>query len=43
MFGPFDYNRITLDPMGCSVLIHEKYNTHAKWYNHTVYSWYLYK
>ena len=24
MFRPFNYNRITLGPMGCAVLIHEK-------------------
>ena len=41
MFGTFNYNRIPLGAMGCNVLIHEKSNARATWYNRAVYRWYL--
>ena len=42
MFGPFDYNRIPLVPMGCAIFINEKSGARASWDNNTVYSLYLY-
>ena len=34
--GPFDYNKITLAPMGCAAQIHEKTDKRGTWYYHFV-------
>ena len=41
LFGVFDYNRMPLAPMGCSVQIHEDANKRGSWSPHTVDGWYL--
>eukprot|EP00984_Skeletonema_dohrnii_P011431 scaffold4568_cov78-Skeletonema_dohrnii-CCMP3373.AAC.1 len=41
MFGFFDFNRMPLAPMGCSVQVHEPTNNRGTWDFHTVDGWYL--
>ena len=38
---PFDYNKMTLDPMGCEVQIHENTDKCGTWAYHSVDGWYL--
>ena len=40
-FGPHDFNRIPLSPMGCVVQIHEKPSKRRMWGVHLVDEWYL--
>eukprot|EP00804_Cyclotella_cryptica_P007549 CCRYP_010638-RA/>CCRYP_010638-RA protein AED:0.05 eAED:0.05 QI:0/0/0/1/1/1/3/0/1237 len=39
--GPFDYNKMPLAPMGCSVQVHEKSNARGTWAFHSIDGWYL--
>ena len=39
--GPFDYNKISLAPMGCDVQVHEKTDKRGTWAFHSVDGWYL--
>jgi len=38
---PFDYNKIPLAPMGCTVQVHMKSDTRGTWAYHLVDGWYL--
>ena len=40
-FGPHDFNRLPLAPMGCAVKIHEKPSKRKMWDFHSVDRWYL--
>ena len=39
--GPFNYNKIKLDPMVCEVQVHEKIDKRFTWAYHSVDGWYL--
>ena len=39
--GPFDYNKMTLAPIGCEVQVHEKTDKRGTWAYHLVDGWYL--
>ena len=39
--GPFDYNKMSLAPMGCAVQIHEKTDKRGTWAYHSVDGWNL--
>lgn len=39
--GPFDYNKMPLAPMGCSVQVHEKSDARGTWAFHSIDGWYL--
>ena len=39
--GPFDYNKMSLSPMGCAVQIHEMTDKRGTWAYHSVDGWYL--
>jgi len=39
--GPFNYNKMSLAPMGCTAQIHEKSDKRGTWQYHTVDGWYL--
>ena len=39
--GPFDYNKMPLAPMGCTVQVHEKTVIRGTWAYHSVDGWYL--
>eukprot|EP00804_Cyclotella_cryptica_P026023 CCRYP_018186-RA/>CCRYP_018186-RA protein AED:0.33 eAED:0.32 QI:0/0/0/1/0/0/4/0/305 len=39
--GPFDYNKMSLAPLGCNVEIHEKSDQRGTWAFHSVDSWYI--
>ena len=41
LFGPFDYNRCPLAPMGCAVLIHVPTQVRRTWGKHTRRGWYV--
>ena len=41
LFGPFDYNRCPLAPMGCAVLIHVPTQVRRSWGKHTRRGWYV--
>ena len=41
LFGPLDYNKMPLAPMGCEVQIHEKMDKCDTWLYHLVDGWYL--
>jgi hypothetical protein len=38
---PFDYNKMSLAPMGCEVQVHEKVDKRGTWAYHSVDGWYL--
>jgi hypothetical protein len=40
--GPFDYNKMSLTPMGCEAQVHEKTNKRGTWAYHFVDGWYLF-
>jgi hypothetical protein len=40
--GLFDYNKMTLAPMGCAEQIHEKSDKRGTWQYHSMDGWYLY-
>ena len=39
--GPFDYNKMSLAPMGCKAQVHENTDKCCTWANHSVDGWYL--
>eukprot|EP00804_Cyclotella_cryptica_P009165 CCRYP_003221-RB/>CCRYP_003221-RB protein AED:0.37 eAED:0.37 QI:0/-1/0/1/-1/1/1/0/370 len=39
--GPFNYNKMPLAPMGCSVQVHEKSDARGTWAFHSIDGWYL--
>ncbi|KAL7527518.1 hypothetical protein ACHAWF_002206 [Thalassiosira exigua] len=39
--GPFDYNKMSLAPMGCKVQVHEKTDKRGTWSFHSVDGWHL--
>ena len=39
--GPFDYNKMPLAPMGCTVQVHKKTEKRGTWAYHSVDGWYL--
>jgi len=39
--GLFDYNKMPLAPMGCTVQVHEKTDKRGTWAYHSVDGWYL--
>ena len=41
MFGPFNYNKMPLAPMGCNVQVHGKSSKRGTWAFHSVDGWYL--
>ncbi|EJK55033.1 hypothetical protein THAOC_25280 [Thalassiosira oceanica] len=41
LFGPFDYNRMPLGPLGCAVNVHIPPDVRASWGTHTRNGWYL--
>ena len=41
LFGPFDYNRMPLGPLGCAVNVHVPPDIRASWGSHTRCGWYL--
>jgi len=41
MNGPFDYNKMSLAPIGCKVQVHEKTDKSGTWAYHCVDGWYL--
>ena len=41
LFGPHDYNKMPLAPMGCAVLVHEKPGKRGSWDPHAVDGWYV--
>ena len=41
LFGPFDYNKMPLAPMGCKVHVHEPSESRATWAFRSIDGWYL--
>ena len=41
LYGPFDYNRMPLAPLGCPVQIHEPPAKRGTWNHHSKAGWYL--
>ena len=39
--GPFEYNKMTLAPMGCEAQVHKKNDKRGTWAYHSVDGWYL--
>jgi hypothetical protein len=40
--GPFNYNKMSLAPMGCEAQVHETTNKRGTWAYHSVDGWYLF-
>ena len=39
--GPFDYNKMSLAPMGCAIQIHKKTDKRGTWAYHSLDGWYI--